>query len=100
MEDRWRRISPDLLELLPTYLESLRKDSARLVDELNHQNFLKIGYIAHNFRGNGTNFGLPEITQLGHQLELQAKACDLAGSTGTISQIQEFLQGLVPPPAE
>jgi signal transduction histidine kinase len=68
----------------PAFLRNRRWDLEKMRSALAAHDFAAIRTIAHNCKGTGTGYGFPEISSLGAQLGIAAKALD-------IKQLEQFL---------
>ena len=65
-------IDPDLMEIIPGYLENIHKyyqDIQHLLTEVDYQEIRRIG---HGLKGSGRGYGFSKITEYGAQLETAA----------------------------
>ncbi|MBI4820944.1 MAG: Hpt domain-containing protein [Deltaproteobacteria bacterium] len=63
---------PDLVDLLPAFLERTRNAIAASFDG----DFAATRKVGHNLKGTAATFGFPRLGDLGHQLEAAAQALD------------------------
>jgi len=67
-------IDKDLEDLVPTYIESRKKELIKL-NELYSQGAIKeITVIAHKLAGNAGGYGLQELTDIGRRMEAAGNA--------------------------
>lgn len=67
------RVDPDLIELIPGFLQSVR-DQILMLSELLHENqYDEIRKIGHSLKGVGGGYGFQMITELGGRIEESAK---------------------------
>ena len=69
-------IDPDLLELLPGYLEKRQQEFIQVAQWLKENDFEKIERVGHQLKGNASLFGLSMVESLGAQLEKAAQTKD------------------------
>ncbi|AJE03618.1 histidine phosphotransferase [Geobacter pickeringii] len=81
-------IDPELMDIVPTFLEYRWQDVASLQDALAHEDPCLIRKIAHNLRGAGKSFGFGAVTGIGMRLER-------AALTGNWSRISKFIDLLI-----
>lgn len=62
--------------LLPRYLKNRRHDLAKLLGFVRKGDLESVRKMAHNWKGTGTSFGVPKITELGAAIEAAAKNGD------------------------
>ncbi len=66
-------IEPELLDLVPGYLENRRSDIESFRAALDSADWDVIRRLGHNMKGSGSGYGFPEITRLGREIETAAK---------------------------
>ena len=69
-------VDPQLLVLVPVYLQRRAKDVGLLTDLLTDQNFAAIQSIGHKLRGHAGTYGFDQMSEIGTHLEAAAKASD------------------------
>lgn len=67
------RVDPDLMELMPDFLESRRSDVLLLSQELNSHNYDTIRVMGHRMKGYGSSYGFDLITDIGAAIETAAE---------------------------
>lgn len=82
----------DLVDLIPSYLENRRNDVALLHDALAQGNYEMVRNLGHKMKGSGGGYGLDRISEIGHYLEIAAKAQDSASIKHEITALQGFLE--------
>jgi len=87
-------IDEDLSAILPRYLSNIRRNPAAAAAALARGDFDTIRSLGHNMKGTGTSFGLPQITQLGGELELAAKNQDSDAIRHAVDELAHFLESL------
>lgn len=63
------RVQPELMELIPKFMESRRSDVSRLAADLDSGNFPDIRLMGHKMKGFGSSYGFHLITEIGAMLE-------------------------------
>ncbi|MFK7896351.1 MAG: response regulator [Myxococcota bacterium] len=93
-------IDPDILPLLPDYLERRAAEATKLQSQLAQREFESLRIVGHNLKGTGAGYGLPEITEIGSRIEEAAKgseadalAQDIALLDRVIEAAQEAIRG-------
>lgn len=84
-------IPPELMELIPGYLNRRDEDIIALNSFLNNRDFKAIKMLGHKLKGNGSSFGFDGISEAG---ELLMKASD-AENISEISRLTAELQFLI-----
>lgn len=77
--------------LLPRYIEHRERDVAVLRHSLDARDFVAIGRMGHNLRGNGASYGFPEIAVMGEALEAAARAKSVAGVVAQLRSLEQWL---------
>lgn len=85
------QLSPDLVALLPGYLQRREQDAKDLESFLYERDYDAIASIGHKLKGNGTAFGFARISASGAEIERTAKTRDLERLTFAIQEFQEIL---------
>ena len=70
-------VEPDLMDLLPGYVQNRLRDLTLCRDHLAKGRFEELRVIAHGMAGSGGAYGLEDITSIGRSLQLAAR--QLAG---------------------
>jgi HPt (histidine-containing phosphotransfer) domain-containing protein len=60
-------------ETISRYLRNRKDDLRKCREFLEAKNFEDLERIGHQLKGNGSTFGFPELSQLGMELEFNAK---------------------------
>jgi len=87
-------VDPDVIELLPSYLEDLRSDLRSLNWHLVGGDFEAMRRIGHNLKGSGSTYGLDRISELGALLEDAAKAREAAFIEDLMAQLARYMDEL------
>ncbi|MEL6948613.1 MAG: hypothetical protein AAGM16_00635 [Pseudomonadota bacterium] len=86
---------PFARKLVAGYLKNRTKDVARLRTLLEEREFDAIRIAGHNLFGSGSAYGLDEVSQIGFGLEEAAASRDGKSVARLISQLADFLHGMV-----
>ncbi len=86
------KVPADLAELAREFLENRKTELALFERFLREKNFKEVARLAHNLKGNGACYGFPQLTKIGDQLEVAAKAGELNDCANLVRQIQDFVQ--------
>ncbi|WP_298267490.1 Hpt domain-containing protein [Geobacter sp.] len=89
-------VDPELMEIVPTFLEYRWQDVASLQDALAHEDSGLIRKIAHNLKGAGTSFGFNAVTGIGIRLERAALTSNWPRISKFIDLLIEYLQQVQP----
>jgi len=85
-------LPPEVLALVPQYLEGRIQDLQRLSEALAGRDYETIVVIGHKMKGTGASFGFPELTVAGALIESAAKKRDDDGIRLSLGDIQKALQ--------
>lgn len=94
MDKKIITIDKDLEDLVPTYLETRKKELLKLKDLLNQNAAAEIAAIAHKLAGNAGGYGFQELTDIGRRLEAAGKASDKAQMVKEIDNISQYLEAI------
>jgi signal transduction histidine kinase/BarA-like signal transduction histidine kinase/HPt (histidine-containing phosphotransfer) domain-containing protein len=84
-------LPPEVLALVPQYLEGRIQDLRRLSEALAGRDYETIGVIGHKMKGTGASFGFPELTAAGALIESAAKNRDDDGIRLSLADIQKVV---------
>lgn len=84
-------MDPDLEDLVPAYLERRKGELAAMDGLLAAGDLAGLARLAHDLKGSGGGYGLPELTRLGRELEAACKAGDAAGAAALRAELGEYL---------
>jgi len=69
-------VTRELEPLIPTFLANRRKDLHALRAALSAVDFPALAEIGHRLKGVGASYGFDEISAIGRQIEIDARALD------------------------
>jgi len=81
----------DLDDIIPEYLESKRAECVHLKELAEQGNFEDIRSIAHGMKGSGGCYGFPVISEIGKEMEIAAKASNLADVLVQVDALQSYM---------
>jgi hypothetical protein len=84
-------VDPELLDLIPKFMENKIKDVENLKKFNAEKNFLQIEKIGHSLKGTGLSFGFTDVSRLGLELEVAAKGKDPALIEKLIEEFAGYL---------
>jgi signal transduction histidine kinase/AmiR/NasT family two-component response regulator/HPt (histidine-containing phosphotransfer) domain-containing protein len=84
-------VDPDLAALIPDFLQSIRDQVSHLSELMHANNFADIQKIAHSLKGVGGGFGFQRITDIGAQIELDARSIRYDGVELGIADLIDYL---------
>jgi CheY-like chemotaxis protein/HPt (histidine-containing phosphotransfer) domain-containing protein len=93
-------IDPDILKLIPSFLESRSKDVTTLRESLGSGDLEVARRIGHTLKGVGASYGFPEITVFGQKIERAVLDGRLKEAREQINQLETYLNSVVVQPAE
>jgi len=85
------KADPDLIDLIPGYLDKRREDIGTIHALLADGNFEGIRILAHRMKGSGGGYGFDRITEIGAAMEIAAKDQSKERITHELEQLSEFL---------
>ncbi len=92
-------IDPDILKLIPSFLESRSKDVITLRESLGSGDLEVARRIGHTLKGVGASYGFPAITVFGQKIERAVLDGRIKEAREQISQLETYLDGVVVEPA-
>jgi CheY-like chemotaxis protein len=86
-------VRPDvrLKHLIPSYLESRKRDVEKIATALEQSDFDIVREIGHKMSGTGGGFGFPRITSIGQAIEMAAKEKSEALIRARSAELSRFL---------
>lgn len=85
-------VSPQALDLRPTFLSNRAKDVVRIREALDRGDYAAIAVLGHNMRGNGTSYGFPEVSAIGARLEAAAASMDAPRLRAQADELHAYLE--------
>jgi len=82
---------PKLAALIPSFLESRRRDVVTMLDSLARGEFETVKRLGHSMKGAGASFGFQNITDIGAALEQEAGSADADASRKWVSELSMCL---------
>ncbi|MBP7231852.1 MAG: Hpt domain-containing protein [Syntrophaceae bacterium] len=84
-------IDEELEDLIPGYLENRRQDIALILSALERNDFETIRAIGHKMKGSGGGYGFDRITEIGRDLEAEAKRAINRDIQERIHELRDYL---------
>ncbi len=81
----------DLEDLIPGFLDNRQKDIQKLESALQENDFETLRSIGHNLKGVGGGYGFSDITEMGAEIEVGARANDLESISENIKKLSHYL---------
>jgi signal transduction histidine kinase/DNA-binding response OmpR family regulator len=85
------RVSRDLRDIIPAFLDHRSMDIFSIQAALEHRDFDTIRILGHSMRGSGGGYGFETISEIGAALEKDALAADAAGIERRLDQLKSHL---------
>jgi signal transduction histidine kinase/CheY-like chemotaxis protein/HPt (histidine-containing phosphotransfer) domain-containing protein len=87
-------IQDDIVDLVPDYVASRRRDVETLHSHLSRGEFDAAGRLGHKMKGSGAGYGLSELTRIGRELEVAAKLQNAESLRKSIADLSAYLSQL------
>ncbi len=87
-------VDEDLSAILPKFLDNVRRNPAAIAEALSRDDYDAIRSLGHKMKGTGGSFGLPQISELGDQLERAAKQQNADAVRALNRLLQQFLDSV------
>jgi HPt (histidine-containing phosphotransfer) domain-containing protein len=84
-------VAKDLEDLIPTFMTNRKKELEALRTAVAAGDVEQLRQLGHRMKGVGNSYGFELISVLGKQIEDGAKAGDLAGIAGRITEYTDYL---------
>jgi PAS domain S-box-containing protein len=84
-------VDPDIVDLIPRFLENVRRDLFSIKDLLGRNEFDQIRVLSHNMKGNGLGYGFHQISEIGEKMEAGANRKDERALQQLIDQLEQYL---------
>ena len=84
-------IDPLLADLVPAYVREKRRQMADLRRLVTDGDMDSLKQIAHNIKGTGSSYGIPDVTRLGRALETAGQQGDAPGVSSLIEELDALL---------
>ena len=82
-------------EMQEMYINHTSKELDKINNNLDLDSLEAIRIFGHNIKGSGGMYGFNEITNLGLQIEIAAKASDLDSIKSSLSELGTFLKSKI-----
>ncbi|RNC69069.1 MAG: Hpt domain-containing protein [Desulfuromonadales bacterium] len=90
------RVDPEIIDIVPTFLDHRWQDVASLQDALAHEDSSLIKKIAHNLKGAGRSFGFDAVSIIGERLEKAASGRKWSTVERIINRLISYLERVEP----
>ena len=82
-------------EMQEMYINHTSKELYKINNQLDLDSLEAIRIFGHNIKGSGGMYGFNEITNIGLQIEIAAKASDLDSIKSSLSELETFLKSKI-----
>ena len=82
-------------EMQEMYINHTSKELYKINNQLDLDSLEAIRIFGHNIKGSGGMYGFNEITNIGLQIEIAAKASDLDSIESSLSDLETFLKSKI-----
>lgn len=89
-------IDPELIDIVPLFLDHRWQDVASLQDALAHEDSSLVRAIAHNLKGAGRSFGFNAVSRIGERLEQAAERSNWHSVERFINRLIAYLERVEP----
>ncbi len=87
-------VDPDIVDLIPGFLENRHKDIKTIGEALAQGDFETIRFLGHSMKGAGGSYGFDAITDIGRSLEQAAIAQDGGGIKKSLQDLFAYLDSI------
>lgn len=88
----WVEIDPDLLEIVPEYLETKKKEAKDLMGLLDESCFSDIQVFGHSLKGSGGGYGFDKLSEIGAEIETYSKEKNVEKLNELAKELQSYLE--------
>lgn len=85
-------VDPDILELVPGFCESRKRDLKNLNDYIGNNDFISIAKVSHTIKGVARPYGFPTLENLAVQLEKAAKEGNQAACLEILNSALQYFK--------
>ena len=84
-------MEPELVEIMPYFMDCRRGDLAMIHDRLRQGDFAGLRAVGHNLKGTGGSFGFDDISEIGIRIERGASAGAIDEITACAAELADYL---------
>jgi HPt (histidine-containing phosphotransfer) domain-containing protein len=88
------QVEPFMADLVPEYVREKRRQVRELRLLLDAGDLRQVQRIAHDLKGTGTAYGIPDVTRLGRELEAAGQRADAAAASALVEELDTLLAGV------
>jgi HPt (histidine-containing phosphotransfer) domain-containing protein len=85
---------PDLLDLIPTYLQRRHADAERIADAIAGGDSETVRFVGHSMKGSGGGYGFDGLTEIGGALEEAGSDSDLVAAARALDYLLAYLDNV------
>ncbi len=86
------RVDPDLIDLIPGFLENRRQDALAIKQSLAQGDLERIRIIGHSMKGSGGGYGFPLLSEVGALLEQGAQRLNRDLILEAMARLEDYLE--------
>lgn len=87
-------VDADLKDIMPTFLSNRMKDLGAILDAIKSNDIKAIQVIGHKLAGNAGSYGLPDLGQIGVNLEMAAIKQDINSIKSLLIEYKNYMENL------
>lgn len=91
-------VDPDILDLIPGFLENRRADARSLGEALSSGDLVEAARLGHAMKGVGGGYGFHEIARIGAAIEDAAEVGDTNAMGRLLGELERYLARIEPFP--
>lgn len=84
-------IDPLLADLVPAYVREKRRQAGDLRHFIANDNMDRVLRLAHDMKGTGTSYGIPDVTRIGRALEAAGRERDADAASRLVNELDRLL---------
>ena len=84
-------VEPFMADLVPEYVTQKRRQVRDLRRLVLASDLTQVRRVAHDLKGTGTAYGIPDVTRLGRALESAGQQGDAAAAAALVDELDELL---------
>ena len=88
------KVDPELEELIPSYLQNLEKNTAKIKVGLQKDDMELCRGLGHNMKGSGGSYGFEFISKIGKEIEDAARSAKNKEIEGCIRKLEDYIERL------
>jgi HPt (histidine-containing phosphotransfer) domain-containing protein len=89
------KVDPDLIEIVPQFLENVIDDIAAIGEAVAEGDFEKARILGHSMKGAGAGYGFDRLSDYGKVIESAAAAKDASLIDAQVANVRAYLAAVV-----